>query len=138
MKYREISKAEWRKIEARGKHQAKTENRAVSLAYDRKRELLVIGLRNGVFVSIPRSRMKGLKNATDAQLENMQLIGWGSELLWPDLDEGLDLMWFIEHVVGFKTAYSTGREGGVVRSQAKAAAARTNGAKGGRPKKNAA
>lgn len=138
MKYREFSKAEWQRIVARGKQRAKTENRAVSLAYDRKRELLVIGLRNGVLVSIPRSHMKALKDATPAKIENMQLIGWGSELFWPDLDDGLDLMWFIEHVVGFKTAYSTGREGGVVRSRAKAAAARANGAKGGRPKKKAA
>jgi hypothetical protein len=138
VKYRHITKAEWRRIEAKGKHRAKTENRAVSLAYDRKGELLVIGLRNGVLVSIPRSHMKGLRNATAAQIENMQLAGWGSQLLWPDLDDGLELMWFIEHVVGFKTAYSTGREGRVVRSRAKAAAARTNGAKGGRPKKKAA
>src|ERR1700686_637011 len=122
VKYRHITKAEWRRIQAKGKRRAKTENRAVSLAYDRKGELLVIGFRNGGLVSIPRSHMKGLRNATAAQIENMQLAGWGSQLLWPDLDDGLELMWFIEHVVGFKTAYSTGREGGVGRSRAKAAA----------------
>ena len=127
-----------KRIVAEGKRRAKIENRAVSSHYDRKQELVVIGLRNGVFVSIPRSRFKALKNATVSQIENMELIGWGSCLEWPDLDDGVETMWFIEQAVGFKTSYSTGREGGVVRSRAKAAAARANGKKGGRPRKRAA
>jgi hypothetical protein len=133
--FRHISRAEWRRIEAEGKRRAKIENRAVSARYDRKQELVVIGLRNGVFVSIPRSRIKTLRDATAAQIANMQVVAWGSCLEWPDLDDGLEIIWFIEQVVGFKTAYSSGREGGAARSRAKVAAARANGAKGGRPKK---
>jgi hypothetical protein len=121
-----------------GKRRDATEPRAISARYDRALDLIVVGLRTGVFFSFPRAYVPGLRNARRRQIERIELVGNGASLEWPDIDDGVDLVRLIEHAIGLKTALSAGRKGGRARTKVKAAAARANGAKGGRPRKQAA
>jgi hypothetical protein len=133
-----LSPAALNKIIKDGKRREATEPRAVSAHYDRAADLIVARLRSGVFFIFPRTFVPGLKGARRSQIEHMELVGNGASLEWPDVDDGIDLVHLIERSIGLKTTVSAGRNGGRAKTKAKAAAARVNGAKGGRPKKKAA
>jgi hypothetical protein len=102
--------------------------------YDKKDDAIVIELRSGFAVVVPRGRIKELENATPAQLEKVEL--WGDGLHWESLDVDVGVPALLGRALG-QNALSgeIGRRGGSTRSEVKAAAARANGAKAGRPRK---
>jgi hypothetical protein len=87
-------------------------------------------------MAIPRKAVPGLERATPATIESVVVSPAGDALSWPALNVDIYVPGLVERVFGTRLfAAATGRRGGRRRSKAKAAASKTNGAKGGRPRK---
>lgn len=93
---------------------------------------------SGTFLSIAARELPRLENASDEQLEAFIVTTSGSSILWPDLDFGIGAPALAQLACGLlePSRVEAARRMGSVRSEAKAAAVRANGAKGGRPRKN--
>ncbi len=142
------------------------EVRAVSARFNRATGELVLGLRGGLTLLIPAHLLQGVAGKAPELIEQVELSGGGSALHWEELDADFAVQdlaagsfgtpkWMqsledaghldsasIERrraVAALKTptAAEMGRKGGAARTDSKSAAARANGAKGGRPRKTA-
>jgi hypothetical protein len=119
----------------RGRILDETEPRAASARYDAKHRTVVVRLKNGCTFSFPAGLAQGLEHATDAQLANIEILGAGYGLRWESLDVDFTVPGLLNGLFG--TAAYMARRAGATTTPAKAAAARANGAKGGRPRKAA-
>jgi hypothetical protein len=87
-------------------------------------------------MAIPREAVPGLESASATKMETIVISPAGDALSWPSLDVNVYVPGLVERAFGSRLfAAATGRRGGRKRSKAKAAAAKANGAKGGRPRK---
>ncbi len=111
------------------------EPRAVAARYDRQLDRVVVELTNGCTFAFPPRLAQGLEDATEDQLGEVEILGAGYGLHWEALDADLSIPGLLAGLFGTK-AYMA-RRAGQATSSAKAAAARVNGAKGGRPRKSA-
>lgn len=108
---------------------------AIAIRYLPVHDLFVLSLSNDTRAAFPREQLQGLQHGNRKQLANVELVGGGSGLHWPDLDADLLVEPLLHGVYGTKQWMADlGRRGGSVTSKAKAEAARTNGSKGGRPR----
>ncbi len=115
-----------------------TEPRAESAGYDEANDLIVIRLKNGAIFSFPPQLAQGLVNATPEQLNDIWISASGSSIHWESLDVDFGITELLAGIFGTQASMSElGRKGGEKTSSAKAKAARENGKKGGKPKKNA-
>jgi hypothetical protein len=122
----------------RGKSYEKYAPRATHVAYRAKTDMLALTLASGVEIAIPRLLLQGLECASPREIADVEILGPGSMLHWPMLDVDHAVPSLIHGVFGTKRWMAEiGRRGGTATSAAKAAAARTNGRKGGRPRKGA-
>ena len=96
---------------------------------------IVVDLTNGCTFAFPPRLAQGLETATDEQLGAVEILGAGYGLHWEPLDVDLSVPGLMAGLFGTQ-AYMA-RRAGQAKSPAKAAAARANGAKGGRPRKQA-
>jgi Protein of unknown function (DUF2442) len=82
---------------------------------------------------------RGLERASDAELAQVEVLGLGLGLHWERLDVDLSVPGLLAGLFGTKAYIDRQRaaRAGATSSPAKAAAARRNGAKGGRPRKSA-
>jgi hypothetical protein len=97
-------------------------------------DLLILKLNDGRRHVLPREELQGLELATNQQIANVEIVGGGTGLHWPDLDADLYVPALLRGVHGTKKWMAKiGRRGGLVRSTAKKEAARANGKLGGRP-----
>jgi hypothetical protein len=119
----------------RGRIARHNEPRAASVRYDRRRGRVIVELTNGCTFTFPPRLAQGLESATAEQLAAVEVLGAGYGLHWEALDVDLSIPGLLAGLFGTK-AYMA-RHAGRVTSPAKAAAARANGAKGGRPRKSA-
>jgi hypothetical protein len=119
----------------RGETARKAEPRAASARYDRRLRRVVIELTNGCTFTFPPVLAEGLEEASDEQLSEVYILGAGYGLHWKALDVDLSVPGLMAGLLGTK-AYMA-RRAGQSTSAAKAAAARANGAKGGRPRRTA-
>ena len=110
---------------------------AVSARYDRRSARIVINLNTGVQVTFPTRLAEGLAGASPSDLAKIEISPAGLGLHWPRLDADVYLPALLQGAFGSKhwIAAELGAAGGKARSRAKAAAARENGRKGGRPPK---
>jgi hypothetical protein len=118
----------------RGKLALETEPRAATARYDRQLDRVIVDLTNGCTFAFPPRIAQGLETATADQLAEVEILGLGYGLHWEGLDVDLSLPGLMAGILGTK---AFARRAGQATSPAKAAAARANGAKGGRPRKAA-
>lgn len=109
---------------------------AVSAKYDARKKLIHVVLQNGASFSFPPHLAQGLQNASSVQLAFIQVSPKGTGISWPLLDADLTVEGLLNGVFGSRAwMRAHAAKAGSVRSQAKASAARVNGARGGRPRK---
>ncbi len=109
------------------------EPRAATVRYDRRSAQVIVELTNGCTFAFPPKLAQGLETATEEQLSQAEILGAGSGLHWEALDVDLSIPGLLTGLFGTK-AYMA-QQAGRATSPAKAAAARVNGAKGGRPRR---
>ena len=118
-----------------GRQAAKTEPRAARASYLAKENVLRIELTNGAVISIPVKLIPALKRASPSEVRSVEVLGRGGGLHWEALDVDLSVPGLVSSVfAGPEWMAELGRVGGRRYSAAKAAAARRNGRKGGRPR----
>ncbi len=123
---------------ARGKARAQDASALVGAHYDPAADAVLLTFRGGGSMTIPRRVIPGLEGHAASALEAMTVSPAGDALLWPALDADVYVPGLVERAFGNKLfAAAAGRRGGQRRTKAKMAAARRNGAKGGRPRKRA-
>ena len=135
---------EWTKKELRtnfarasraGRQAAKTEPRVARAIYQARDNTLRIELTNGAEITIPVKLIPALKGASQSEVREVEVLGRGGGLHWEALDVDLSVPGLVSSVfAGPEWMAELGRVGGRRSSTAKAAAARRNGRKGGRPR----
>jgi hypothetical protein len=128
-----ISDAEIEAAEQRGKEYMESVQLANSARYDAATGRLIIELKNGSTFMVPAQLIQGLANATDAQRSEIEVWGEGYALRWESLDLDFTVPGLVSGIFGTRKYMAS--LAGRAKSPAKAAAARINGAKGGRPRK---
>lgn len=112
---------------------------AVAAEYDARQGRVCVGLSNDVMIMVPVRLLEDLAGAGDADLREIEITPSGLGLHWPRLDADVYVPALMRGVLGSKrwTAARLGAAGGRSSTAAKATAARENGRKGGRPRKQA-
>jgi hypothetical protein len=115
------------------------EPRALAAHFDRTTGQVVIELVNGCTYAFPAQLAQDLHGAGHDALAHIEVDGAGFNLHWPKLDADLYVPALVSGIFGTREwmAREFARMAGQSKSPAKAAAARANGAKGGRPRKQA-
>ena len=131
----ELTDAEINAATERGKLAHSSEPRAKAARFNEKLGRVVVELTNGCSFTFPPKLAEGLEAATSAQLAQVEVIGTGYGLHWDALDVDLSIPGLLAGLFGTKSYMA--RHAGRATSLAKATAARSNGAKGGRPRKSA-
>lgn len=131
------SKDRGRFARARARAQARAQDASavVDARYDNGRDTVDLKFRGGGSMMIPRQIIPGLEQAPASALQAISVSPAGDALSWPSVDVDVYVPGLVERAFGTRFfAAATGRRGGRRRSKAKAAAAKANGAKGGRPR----
>jgi hypothetical protein len=112
---------------------------AESIKYYPSLKVFIMNLSNGARQVLQKEHLQGLQNATSKQLADVEVWKPGTAIHWKQLNVDLYVPALLKGVYGTKQWMSQfARLGGSSKSKAKAAAARRNGAKGGRPRKHTA
>jgi len=126
------------RAKAAGTTALKREPRAKSARYSPSRRQVVVELTNGCSFIFPVDKAQGLAGAANRDLAEVKILGKGMGLHWDKLDADLSIASLVIGIFGSHAwMREIARRGGAASTPAKAAAARINGAKGGRPKKSA-
>jgi hypothetical protein len=120
---------------ARGQSLRANEARALSARYDEKARRVIVELTNGATFAFPPELAEGLAGASDEDLSQIEILGGGYGLHWEALDVDFTVPGLLSGVFGTRSYLA--RRAGQAKSPAKSAAARINGARGGRPRKTA-
>ena len=131
-----ISEQQYERAKADGEA-LRQQGHAVAARYDRRAERLVVSLHNGVELAVPVRLIEGLADATPHDLGNVEVTPSGLGLYWSVLDADVYIPALLNGVFGSRSwmASMLGSKGGKANTSAKVAAARSNGRKGGRPRK---
>lgn len=134
-----LTDAAFKKAEVRGRKMLEAEPRAASAQYDRRTGRVAINLINGCTYLFPVHLVEDLHDAAPRDLSIIEVEGHGFNLNWPRLSVDLYVPALVAGVFGTRNwmAKALARQAGSSTSPAKAAAARANGAKGGRPRMRA-
>lgn len=129
----DLTDAEFREATERGRIFRETHPHAKAARYDATSRRVIVDLINGATFAFPPSLVEGLTDASDTDLAEIEVIAAGYGLHWERLDVDYTVPGLLNGVFG--TAKWMAARAGRGTSQAKAVAARANGAKGGRPRK---
>lgn len=131
----ELTDAEIDAALERGRLVEHSEPRAETVRYDRRNSRIIVDLTNGCAFAFPPRLAQGLEAASDDELDAVEILGAGYGLHWEALDVDLSVPGLLAGLFGTKAHMA--RQAGRTKSPAKSAAARANGLKGGRPRKQA-
>ena len=108
-----------------------------SVRYARGMAQIIIVFDSGIELRFSPKQAQGLEQARPADLADIEITPSGLGIHFPRLDADLYLPALLEGFLGSRhwMAAQMGKKGGTVSTKQKAAAARENGKKGGRPKK---
>jgi hypothetical protein len=136
----ELEPGEYEAAVERARVRAETEPHATAARYDKRLRMVMVALHTGLTVAFRPVDVQGLETATVADLSVIEISPSGFGLHFPAIDADIWLPGLLAGHFGSKNwmAARLGKAGGAVRSPAKTAACRANGAKGGRPRKRAA
>jgi hypothetical protein len=119
-----------------GKEADSAELRAIHAHYQLRSGRLVIDLNNGTTIMLPVRLLDEFAGASAKDIAAVELAPRGAAVHWENLDLDFSVGGLIAAVLGSRQVMAAmGRKGGKASSEAKAAAARANGAKGGWPRK---
>lgn len=128
-----------RQLPAARAHEARERlsgRRAVSVRYDAEADRVMLELSSGFLFGFPPRAIPALAHASPRDLAAVRLSPGGGALHWDALDADLSVPGLLLASVDRPARLrELARLAGRTRSAAKAAAARANGAKGGRPRK---
>jgi hypothetical protein len=117
-------------MDARGR-----ERRPESVRYDHRHRRVEIAFEGGALFAFPVELAQGLRDASARDLADVRLSPGRTGIHWERLDVDLGIAALLAGVYGTREwMRELGRRGGRVSSPDKAAAARANGVKGGRPR----
>lgn len=132
----DVTDAENAAAEERGRIVRETQPHAASARYDAQSDRIIVELTNGAIFAFPPRLAEGLAEASADQLAEVEISPTGYGLHWETLDIDYTVPGLVNGVFGTKGwMREHARRAGSTPSPAKAAAARANGAKGGRPRK---
>ena len=121
---------------ARGQARSQDPSGVVDARYDPERDTVNLTFQSGGSMTIPRRIIPGLDRAPASALGSIDISPAGDALSWRSLDVDVYVPGLVERAFGTRLfAAAAGRRGGRRKSKAKTAAAKLNGAKGGRPRK---
>ncbi|HEY7770024.1 DUF2442 domain-containing protein [Longimicrobium sp.] len=112
-----------------------TEPQAKSAHYDPATGRIVVELKLGSAFAFPPSMFSELAGHTPEELAKVEVEPFGEALVWEELDVGIAVAGIIVEILGDAMLKAFASRGGSSTSERKAAAARANGRKGGRPRK---
>lgn len=123
---------------ARAARERAAGRRAVSAAYDAHTGRVMVELTSGYVFGFPAAAVPALARAAPDELAAVEVSPGGGGLHWEALDVDLSVPGLLLSAVGrAEKLRELARLAGRVTSEPKTAAARANGAKGGRPRKAA-
>lgn len=113
-----------------------TEPRARDAWYDRERERVVVELKSGAAFAFPPTLFPELEGRSPEELAAVVPSPSGDGLCWDDIDVHIATAGVLVEILGPSMFRAFASVGGKSRTERKAAAARENGRKGGRPRRN--
>jgi hypothetical protein len=121
---------------SRERRERKRGLRASAARYDRSAGRVVLELTNGCLFAFPVAAIPALRSASPSEVATVEIDPSGGALRWDGLDVDLSVPGLLLSAVGVdERLRHFASLAGSVRSDAKARAARSNGRKGGRPKR---
>jgi hypothetical protein len=117
----------------------RSEPRAAAASYDRTSGRVRIDLTNGCVFEFPAAMAQGLADAGADDLVQVEVYPGGEGVRWNSLDVDLSVPGLLAGAFGGEAwmrqmGRRMGQKGGSARTESKAAAARENGRRGGRPR----
>lgn len=112
-----------------------TEPRARDAWYDPVSKRIQVELKSGASFAFPPSLLPELEGAAPRELMEVEVSPSGEGLLWEHLDVHVETAGVLVAMLGPSMFRAFASVGGRATSERKAAAARENGRKGGRPRK---
>jgi len=129
-----ISHEQVKAAEERGRR-LQREYAASEAHYDRQTGRVVVTFPTELQISFPPQKVQGLSEATEQDLQHIELSPSGLSLHFPKVDADVYIPALMQNILGSKSWMARiGQAGGAVRSERKSEAARQNGRLGGRPK----
>lgn len=134
-----VRSGEFERGNARAVERRKRSARAVSARFDNDHDRIVVELSTGLTISFRPRDAQELEHATQTDLKKIEISPSGFGLHFPRIDADLYIPALLEGFFGSRkwAAARLGAQGGKAKSVAKAAASRSNGLLGGRPRKQA-
>lgn len=119
---------------AAGRKALKDPLRAIGAFYDESNNAFGFKLRNGTTVTIPVADVKEIRKVPKSALRKISITPGGEAIAWEAIDMHISVYGLLHSAFSPALNAENGRLGGHAVSDKKTAAARANGAKGGRPK----
>src|SRR5258708_16304888 len=117
-----------------GQRQSRDPSAVSGARYVPRRDAIELAFVGGGTMTIPRVLIPELEGLAPSVVSSVTVSPAGDALTWRAADIDLYVPGLVERGFGTRVfAASSGRRGGRRKSKAKAAAARANGARGGRP-----